>query len=192
MTAMKTFRHLLTALCLLAIATASSAADPAKTMFGVELGTRFLISACAPGEDTMTSRLCYTEGLTRKTPWGSEEHFVFYPRTATTPWARGEMVVDVMNGFIEAIHINTWGIQGQGTALEALTKKYGPPARSHSEKIAAHRSRYPSKFAEWDLQDFAVKLDGTTSTIDWGRITLVTLRHQKLIKSTPAERPRAK
>jgi hypothetical protein len=183
MTAMKKLRHLLITLCLLSIATTTFAADPAKTMFGVELGARFLISPCAPGEDTMTSRLCYTEGLTRKTAWGSEEHFVFYPRTAATPWARGEMIVDVLGGFIAAIHINTWGIQGQGTALEALTKKYGPPARSYSKKIAAHRSRYPSKFAEWDLQDFAVRLDGTTSTIDWGRITLITNRHQKLVKS---------
>ncbi len=187
MTAMKTLRHLLLLLCALATTTVM-AADPARTMFGVELGSRFLISACAPGEDTMTSRLCYTENLTRKTAWGSEEHAVFYPRTAATPWARGEMIVDVHKGFIEAIHINTWGIQGQGTALEALTKKYGPPSRSRSEKIAAHRSRYPSQFAEWDLKDFSVKLDGTTTTIDWGRITLATRRHQQLVASSATPR----
>jgi len=183
MTAMKTLRQLLPALCLLVFATATAAANPAKTLFGVELGSRFLIAACAPGEDTMTSRLCYTEGLTRKTAWGSEEHFVFYPRTATTPWARGEMIVDVRDGYIAAIHINTWGIQGQGTALEALTKKYGPPAHSHRKKIPALRSRIPSQFADWDLKDFSVKLDGTTSTIDWGRITLETHAHRKIINA---------
>lgn len=182
MTAMKILNHLLAAFCLIAT-TAVTAADPAKTMFGVELGTRFLISPCPAGVDTMTSRLCYVENLTKKTRWGSEEHAVFYPSTSATPWARGEMVVDVYQGFIEAIYVNTWGIQGQGTALETLTKKYGPPARSHSEKIAAHRSRYPSKFAEWDLKDFSVKLDGTTTTIDWGRITLITHRHRKIIQS---------
>ena len=182
MTAMKPLSHLLAALCLLA-ATAAAAADPAKTMFGVELGTRFLISPCPPGVDTMTSRLCYVENLTRKTLWGSEEHAVFYPSTSTTPWARGEMIVDVYKGFVEAIHVNTWGIQGQGTALEALTRKYGPPARSRSEKIAAHRSRYPSKFAEWDLRDFSVRLDGTTTTIDWGRVTLATRQHQERVRT---------
>lgn len=182
MTAMQTLRYLPVVLGLL-VTCSAAAADPAKTMFDVELGTRFLISACSPGEDTMTKRLCYTENLTRKTPWGSEEHAVFYPRTATTPWARGEMIVDVAKGYIEAIHINTWGIQGQGTALEMLKKKYGPPTRSHSEKISAHRSRYPSQFAEWDLKDFSVKLDGTTTTIDWGRITLISHRHQKIIQS---------
>ena len=72
---------------------------------------------------------------------------------------------------------------GLVTALEMLTKKYGPPARRHSEKNPAHRSRYPWKFAEWDLKDFSVKLDATTSTIDWGRITLITHRHQNNIKA---------
>ena len=183
MTAMKTLRYLLLACGLLVtapVAVTAAAAEPAKSIFGVKLGTRFLIPACARGEDTMTKRHCHAESLTAKTAWGVEEYHVFYPHNATTPWARGEMVVEVSNGIIEAVHINTWGIQGQGTALEALTKKYGPPARARSEHIKAHRSRFPSKFAEWDLQDFSVKFYGTTSTIDWGRITLATRRHDKL------------
>ena len=60
----------------------------------------------------------------------------------TVPWARGEMIVDVANGFIEAVHVNTWGIEAQGLALDTLTKKYGPPARSRSEKIKGLRSRW--------------------------------------------------
>lgn len=186
MTAMPTLRHLLSAFCLfsfcLAVA-AASAADPAKTLFGVELGTRFLFPACARGEDTMTRRHCYSEALTAQTSWNATEYHVFYPRTEPAPYARGEMVLAVINGNIEAIHIHTWGIEGQGTALEALTKKYGPPARSYTEKIKAHRSRYPSRFAEWEFQDFSVRLDGTTSTIDWGRITLATHRYRQLAKN---------
>jgi len=181
---MPTIRHLLYAAILLFPAIAG-AADPAKTMFDVELGTRFLYPACARGEDTMTKRHCYADSLTAKTAWGAEQYHLFYPHNSSTPWARGEMMVEVVNGIIEAIHINTWGIQGQGTALETLTRKYGPPARSRSETIKAHRSRYPSKFAEWDFKDFTVKLDGTTTTIDWGRITLATQRYQKIRKSTP-------
>jgi hypothetical protein len=180
MTPMKTLRHLLiTALLLPAI---TCAADPAKTMFDVELGTRFQYPACARGEDTMTKRHCYAEALTAKTTWGTEQYHLFYPHTSSTPWARGEMMVEVAKGIIVAIHVNTWGIQGQGTALETLTKKYGPPARSRSETIKGHRSRYPSKFAEWDMKDFSVKLDGTTSTIDWGRITLASTAYQKIRK----------
>lgn len=179
MTAMKTLRHLLCAVALLA-PTVGVAADPAKTMFGVELGSRFLFPPCARGEDAMTGRHCYAEALTAKTAWGAEKYQVFYPRTASTPWARGEMAVDVVDGSIEAIYVNTWGIQGQGTALEALTKKYGPPTRSRSEKIPGQRSRFPSKFAEWDLKDYSVRLDGTTTTIDWGRITLETHRYRAL------------
>lgn len=179
---MKTIRHLLIATLLLA-STCTHAADPAKTMFGVELGSRFTIPACARGEDTMAKRYCYAEALSAKTTWGSEEHHVFYPRAETVPWARGEMIVDVANGIIEAIHVNTWGIEAQSLALEAMTKKYGPPSRSRAEKIKGLRSRWPTKYAEWDLKDFSVRLDGTTGSVDWGRVTLATPRHQKMRKS---------
>lgn len=176
---MKTLRHLLI-IAILSGSMAVHAADPAKTIFGVELGTRFSIPPCARGEDTMTRRHCYAESLTVKTAWGSEERHVFYPRTETVPWARGEMVVDVANGIIEAIHVNTWGIEAQTMAIDEMTKKYGPPTRHRTEKIKGLRSRWPTKYAEWDLKDFSVRLDGTTGSVDWGRLTLLTQRHQKM------------
>jgi len=196
MTAMKTLRHPLIATVFLVsgllvsslFSTFSSAADPAKIMFGIELGTRFLIPLCARGEDTMAKRYCYAEALSVKTAWGSEEHHVFYPRAETVPWARGEMIVDVANGVIEAIHINTWGIEAQTLALDAMTKKYGPPTRSHAEKIKGLRSRWPTKYAEWELKDFSVKLDGTTGSVDWGRVTLATPGYQKRLKAHNARR----
>ncbi len=176
-------------LCLLAAAvSAASAAEPAKVLFGAELGARFAFPSCARGEDAMTRRHCHVEALAAKTPWRSTEYRVFYPRDATAPYARGELVLDVVDGVIEAIHVDTWGIQGQGSALEALTKKYGPPARSYTEKIKAHRSRFPSRFAEWEFADYTVRLDGTTTTIDWGRITLATRRHRELVRSHRAAR----
>lgn len=186
MTPMKTLRHLLITTLLLGsalFATHTHAADPAKTMFGIELGTRFAIPPCARGEDTMAKRYCYAEALTAKTAWGSEERHVFYPRAETVPWARGEMIVDVANDVIEAIHVNTWGIEAQTIALDEMTKKYGPPTRSHSEKIKGLRSRWPTKYAEWDLKGFSVKLDGTTGSVDWGRVTLATPRHQNMRKT---------
>ena len=191
MTPMKIFRHPLITVALLvsALFTAyTHAADPAKTMFGIELGTRFLISPCARGEDTMAKRYCYAEALTAKTAWGSEEHHVFYPRAETVPWARGEMVVDVVSGIIEAIHINTWGIEAQTLALDAMTIKYGPPTRSRVEKIKGLRSRWPTKYAEWERKDLSVRLDGTTGSVDWGRVTLATPRYQKIIKDHAARR----
>jgi len=136
----------------------------------------------------MTRQHCYADALTTKTPWGAEQFHLFYPRETAAPYARGEMVVDVVNGIIEGIYINTWGIEGQGTALDALTRKYGAPTRSRTEKIKAHRSRYPSRFAEWELADFSVKLDGTTSTIDWGRIALVSHRYRQILHAAGERR----
>lgn len=184
---MKPLRHLLITTLLL-ISVHTHAADPAKTMFGIELGARFLISPCARGEDTMAKRYCYAEALTAKTAWGSEEHHVFYPRAETVPWARGEMIVDVANGVIEAIHVNTWGIEAQTIALDEMTKKYGPPTRYRTEKIKGLRSRWPTKYAEWDLKDFFIRLDGTTGSVDWGRVTLATHGYRKRLKSYSALR----
>lgn len=176
------------ALLLLPLAHAAGAAESPKAFFGVELGTRFAIPACGRGEDTMTSRLCHAAQMTRKTPWGADEYHVFYPRVGSVPYPRGEMLVDVVDGHIEAMHINTWGIEAQGPAMDALKLKFGPPAKQHSEKIRAHRARLPSVFAEWEMKDFSVKYDGTTTTIDWGRITLMTHRYRKIVSAFNAGR----
>jgi hypothetical protein len=156
------------------------AADPAKTMFGVELGSRFAIPACAPGEDTLARRLCHNPAQTVKTGHGTLDYAVFFPRPEVVPYARGELNVEVANGVIEAIHVNTWGIQSQQPALEALQARYGPPARSRSEKPKNLRSRIPVQHAAWDRADFAVRFTGATTGIDWGRITLATPRYLKL------------
>ncbi len=175
-------------LAALTAAAPALAADSAKTIIGVELGARFAIPPCARGEETLTKRHCYVAAQTTKTPWGAEEHAVFYPSATPIPYARGEMVVAVVNGVIEAIHVNTWGIEGQGPALDALTKKYGPPTRERREKSKSQRARLPVVYAEWDLTDFSVKLDGITSTFDWGRITLATHRYRKLAGTPTAAR----
>lgn len=180
--------YLAAALTAAPAATAAGAAESAKTIIGVELGARFTIPPCARGEETLTKRHCYVAAQTTKTPWGAEEHHVFYPSVTPIPYARGEMIVAVVNGVIEAIHVNTWGIEGQGSALDMLTKKYGSPARERREKMKSQRARLPVVYAEWDLADFSVKLDGITSTFDWGRITLATHRYRKLAGTAAAVR----
>lgn len=185
---MPRLRHVLPLLLTALLCGAAHAAESAKAMLGVELGTRFLFPACSSGEDTMTRRHCYAAAMTRKTPWGAEEYHLFYPRSGTIPYPRGEMIVDVIDGFIEAIHINTWGIEAQGPAMDALKLKFGPPAKQRSEKIRAHRSRLSSLFAEWEMQDFSVKYDGTTTTIDWGRITLMSHRYRQIVRAYDAGR----
>ena len=169
---MKNLRHLLLGLTL--VAGAAVAADPPKNVFGVELGARFNFPVCERGEDALTKRHCYNDKQTVRTAWGTEEKQLFYPRTAIVPYARGELTVEVAKGVIEAIHIHTWGIEAQSTALDALRKKYGPPTRSHSEKMKGLRSRFPVQYAEWDAKDYAVRFVGVVNSVDWGRITLGT------------------
>ncbi len=186
MPSMKNLRHLLLVLSL--FASTAFAADPAKNVFGVELGARFSFPACERGEDALTKRHCYNARHTVKTSWGTEEQQLFYPRTAIVPYARGELTVEVVKGVIEAIHIHTWGIEAQSNALDALKKKYGPPARSHSEKMKGLRSRFPVQYAEWDTKDYSVRFVGVVTSVDWGRITLGTPGYFQLRqKNQPAK-----
>ena len=183
---MKNLRHLLIVLSL--VAGNTFAADSAITMFGVELGSRFNYPACERGEDALTKRHCYNAKQTVKTAWGTEEQQLFYPRTAIVPYARGELTVEVAGGIIEAIHVHTWGIEAQSNALDALKKKYGLPARSHSEKMKGLRSRFPVQYAEWDAREYSVRFEGVITSVDWGRITLATPRYMQLRKDQPAKR----
>ena len=181
---MKNLRHLLFALSL--VAGSAVAADTEKTMFGVELGSRFNYPACERGEDALTKRHCYNAKQTVKTAWGTEEQQLFYPRATIVPYARGELTVEVVGGVIEAVHVHTWGIEAQSNALEALKKKYGPPVRSHSEKMKGLRSRFPVQYAEWDAKDYSVRFVGVVTSIDWGRITLGTPKYFSLRSNKPA------
>ncbi len=157
-------------------------------MFGVELEKKFAIPACNTGENAITKRNCHLPSATAKTPWGATEYHVFFPRSGTVPYPRGEMRVEVVDGVILAIHIDTWGIEAQGPAMDALKAKFGPPGKQRSEKIRALRSRTPSIFAEWEMTDFSVRYDGTTSTIDWGRISLMTPRYRQIVRAHETRR----
>lgn len=184
---MKQLRHLL--ISLLLVTHASFAADSAKSMFGVELGSRFGFPACERGEDTLTRRHCFNPAHTAKTARGSEEQHVFFPRTAVVPYARGELTVEVISGVIEAVHVHTWGIEAQSVALDALKAKYGPPTRSRSEKVKGLRSRFPVQYAEWDAREYSVRFEGAITSVDWGRITLGTPKYFALRASSPAAKP---
>jgi hypothetical protein len=175
--------------CLLMLAAIAPASAQDKSILGVELGARFLVPACNPGETAFPSRICFDGSLTSRKAWGADEYYVFIPSAGTPPYVRGELKVFVVGGSVESVQVGTWGIQAQGIALEALTKKYGAPARARQEKQNALRSRFPTQFAEWEFGDFSVKLDGTTGSIDWGRIEASTHRYRKLLGDYEKRQP---
>ena len=175
--------------CLVYPSATLSAAAPDKTVLGVELGTRFLVPPCEAKEVSISRRLCFNSKAINRTAWGADEYYVSIPSAGTPPYVRGELRVSVVDGIVESIQVGTWGIQAQGGALAALTKAYGEPARVRKHMHNALRSRFPTQYAEWDLGDFSVKLDGTTGSIDWGRIEVTTRRYQKLVKEYEQRSP---
>lgn len=188
-----TCRVFVLALCLPILLKTTPVIAQDRMVLGIELGAGFKTTACGPGETAFPSRPCFDGSVTSRKGWGADEYFVYLPSAGTPPYVRGEIRVSVMGGVVEAVRIGTWGIQAQGIALEALTRQYGAPTRARQEKQNTLRSRFPVQFAEWELADFSVKLDGTTGSIDWGRIEVTTHRYRRLVGDylkQPAKSPR--
>ncbi len=182
MRGMKRLCHILLACCLLmSVATASSAVAD-KTVFGIELGTRFDIPACGPGDGAFPARRCFDGTSVNHKAWGADEYYVSLPRAGMPPYIRGECKVYTVKGIVESVQIATWGFEAQKGALTSLTKKYGEPTRAGKKKQNKARLRFPPLFAEWDFEDFSVKFDGVASTVDWGRIEVSTHRYRKRVQ----------
>lgn len=176
--------------CVVMAAALAPAIAQDRIVLGIELGSRFQMPACKAGETASLSRLCFTGALTRRAATGADEYFVSNP-TTDSPHMRGDIHVMVFNNIVESVQVGTWGIEAQDNALTALTKKYGAPTRTWQERPKGLRARISTKFAEWDLRDFSVRLEGSAGSIDWGRIGVSTHRYRKRIedyeKRTPAK-----
>lgn len=162
-------------------------APPDRTVLGIEVGAPFTVPACSAREVSVSGRICFNADMIERKTWGADEYYVSIPSAGTPPYVRGELRVSVIKGVVESIQVGTWGIQAQSGALAALTKKYGDPTRSRKQMHHALRSRFPTQYAEWDFDDFSVKLDGTTGSIDWGRIEVSTRRYQNLLRGEGAD-----
>ena len=171
-------RNLIPAFLALIVA-ATPALGQDKSVFGIELGGRFNVPQCSSKDGIVYStRTCYNGAPTRKA-WGAEQYDVGLPNAEAPAYVRGELAVFVIDGVVEAVHVNTWGIQAQGGALKGLTEKYGKPAKSWEQQRNTLRSRFNAQFAEWAFPEFSVKFDGMTRSIDWGQIDITTHRYRK-------------
>jgi len=191
MQGMSASRKLLLIVCLLTPLVQRCACAQDVTVLGVTLGSRFLVTACGPGERAFPARLCFNNASLSRKPWGADEYHVSVPSAETPPYVRGELQVYTVNGMVESVQVSTWGIEAQHGALDALRKKYGEPARVKQSKRKGLRSRFPTQFAEWDFRDFTVKFKGTTGSIDWGLIEVSTRRYQNLLDDFAKRKPPA-
>jgi len=162
-----------------------AAAAPAqdRTMVGVEIGAPFRVPACGPGDGTFPSRHCYRGVPVLHKASRASEYQVTLPSAGTPAYVRGDIKVFVIDGLVESVHVATWGIEAQPGTLTSLTQKYGEPTRASQHKLKGMRSRFPTHYVEWDFKDFSVKYDGTTGSIDWGRIVVSTHRYRKLAEA---------
>jgi len=168
------------------LAVSFSAAAQGKGILGIELGSRFLLPECGAGGGAVTSRACVSPDPVVRKPWGADEYRVALPISGTPSYVRGEIRVTTVQGIVESVQVGTWGIQSQDGVLSALTNQYGKPTRIREQKHPL--SRTPARFAEWELADFSVKLEGSTGSIDWGSIEVASRRYLKLVTDYEQQR----
>lgn len=181
MRSMDVFSHKLCMGMLLLVVTTVPVLAQDRTVFGMQIGARFDLPRCAPGEGSYPARRCYRADPTPARAWGGHEYRVFLPSAGTPAYVRGELTIAVIDDKVEFVHIPTWGFEAQHGAFAALTKQYGEP--THSGFKAGqnqYRSRHKVQSAEWVFSDFTVTFEGTTGSIDWGMIKVSTHRYLKL------------
>ena len=165
----------------------SPAVAQGRSVLGIALGSRFLLPQCGAGGGAVTSRACVNNDPVVRKPWGADEYHVALPIAGTPSYVRGEIKVATVKGIVESVQIGTWGIQGQGVVLTALTKDYGKPTRTRQQKHPL--SREPTQFADWDLADVSVRFLGTTGSIDWGLVDVSTHSYRKLVADHEKRQP---
>lgn len=176
---MKWFRLLAIAAMLLSVVAPATAQD--KIVLGIELGAPFRMPACKPREDATASRLCFKDSMPYAKVPGVREYVISNITNPPSVYIRGDIHVMVIEGKVESVQIGTWGIDAQDNALKGLSDQYGPPTRSWREKPTGLRARIATRYAEWELRDFSVRLHGSFGSIDWGRIDASTPRYRKLV-----------
>jgi len=159
---------------------ATSVAAQDRTVLGVELGARFNVPPCGPGDGSYPARRCFLRIPAANAAAGGHNYRVFLPKTGTPAYVRGELMVAVIDGIVESVHVNTWGFEAQYGAMTALKKQFGEPTRA-SLKADRNTARYRHRVqkAEWVFQDFSVAFEGVTGSIDWGLIKVSTHRYAK-------------
>jgi len=167
---------------LLLAATAAPAAAQDRTVLGMELGARFNLPQCGPGDGSYPAKRCFVRTAAATAAGGGDEYRVFLPSAGTPAYVRGELMVSVIDGILESVHINTWGFEAQHGAMSALKKQFGEPTRT-GLKAGKNTSRYRHRVqtAEWVFSDFSVVFDGVTGSIDWGLIKVSTNRYTQLM-----------
>lgn len=184
MQGMNAFSHKAGVAMLLMIAAAAPAQAQDRTVFGMQIGARFDLPRCGPGEGSYPARRCYRADPTSGKAWGGHEYRVFLPSAGTPAYVRGELTVAVIDDKVVSVHIPTWGFEAQHGAFTALTKQYGEPTRSGLKAGQnQYRSRYKAQSAEWKFDDFTVTFEGITGSIDWGMIKVSTHRYLKLTEA---------
>jgi len=151
-------------------------------VFGLQLGEKFSLSECAKdgmGYDLITNRLCFERYPTKEnenTPIDNATVLIRFPLSAKPEMLKDTAVAaTLIEGKLEGLSFNTFGVSTQDEDLDRLKTKYGEPGDTKPLKV---QNRFGASFnsviAIWTLANLHVSFASAVTTLDEGLVIVDT------------------
>lgn len=173
-----------------------------STIFGLKLGEFIDLPACA--SDKYFGYRAPKDGGCAENAAAVGTSSSFTGATRLKFWAlvlptyvAGDLEVEVIDGKLESIRINTRGLMTMILVTTDLQKKLGSPHSAQSIKLKTLRGEVDSTIASWHFANFDVTHIGAIGSINSGVVTFATpagnvaykKRIDEVMKATQGSRP---
>jgi hypothetical protein len=156
------------------------------TVFGIALGQDFTIQECPKRKigrlymySPSSGAVCFErlfDKVSETGPVVNDSVSIRFPAGETPELMTGlGMIGAVIDGKLEGIGFNTFGIRTQDSDIETLKKKYGDPTTLAPTKVTTRiGASFDAITATWDLPDLYVSFKSAASSIDSGLVNIDT------------------
>jgi hypothetical protein len=162
-----------------------------SSVFGIPLAVPITIPECAKDKDryeVLLKNVCYQRWTVytygkkydSKNPaptlGNGESLMISFPYSEKPSIMKGfEMMATVLDGKIEGVGFNTYGISSDDEALEKLKAKYGEPKSLIKNKVQNRMgASYDAFVAFWEFPDLYVTFESVATSLDSGLVNIST------------------
>ena len=161
-------------------------ATPDRTVFGIAIGEPLNIPECSKyGFDLLhiPGPCAKSWGTIKET--GEVKMTVWFPTNQTPSIVKSfpPVQISVLEGKVEYLFFSTRGISSQEDDLAQLKAKYGRPHKIDRPRMQnALGAEFGAYRASWTFPGLLVQFEGTTGSIDEGRVKVITPRYKAIVE----------
>lgn len=165
--------------------------SPDSSVFGIPLAVPITVPECARDKDRyeiFPKNVCYKrwtvytynkkyDSKNPAPPLGNGESLMISFPYAEKPsiMSGSDMMATVLDGKIEGVGFNTYGISSDDEALEKLSAKYGEPKSLIKNKVQNRMgASYDAFVAFWEFPDLFVTFESVATSLDSGLVNIST------------------